>query len=81
MKSAHLIFSTGTLHLLKNSIKPQGITLRTFICSTQEEVTDAFHSGVLKAEFHSLIHKLFKLIGHYLLNGVAHNTKESKNGG
>lgn len=47
----------------------------------QEEVTDVFLSGDLKVEFHSLILKSFKLIGHYLLNGEDLSTKVLKNGG
>lgn len=81
MKFAHLTFSTGTLRLHKNLIKPQENTLKIFICSIQEEVTDASHSGDLREEFHSLILKLLKLIGPYQLNGVFLNTKVLKSGG
>jgi hypothetical protein len=47
----------------------------------QEEVIDAYLFGDFKVEFLSLIPKLLKLIGHYLLNGEDLNTKVLKNGG
>lgn len=81
MKYVHLIFSTGTPHLVNNLIKLLVSMSKIFICLILEEVTDVFHIGDFKVEFHSSIHKWLKLIGHYLQNGVDLNTKESKNGG
>lgn len=81
MKFARHIFSIGMHHQVKNSIKHQENMLKIFICLIPEEVIDAFLIGVFKVEFHSLIHKLLKRIGHYLLNGVVLNIKELKSGG
>ncbi len=81
MKYVHLTFSTGTLHQLKSLIRPHGNMLERFTCLIQEEVTDAFHIGVLKVEFHSWIHKWLRLIGHFLHNGEDHSTRELRSGG
>ena len=54
---------------------------KTFTCLIAKEETDAFPTGAWKAESHSSILKLLKLIGLYLLSGEYLNTKELRNGG
>ena len=81
MKFVHRISSTGMLHREMILIKLQNSMWKIFTTLIAEGETDVFAIGEWKAEFHSLIQKLSKLIGRYQRNGGLLNIKVSKNGG
>lgn len=81
MKFVPATFSIGMHHQLRSLIKHPDNMSKIFTCLIAEEETDAFPTGAWKAESHSLILKLLKLIGLYLLSGESLNTKELRNGG